>query len=156
MTQILVGLHILVSAILMINLMIAVLSDSFQRVHDNAQEQSTLQQAKSILHHEYYGMDKETAIQFAEVMKTDMRLLDYSEVSDVKVRIDPGFWSKVANFFGFKSTFYFEHSPIGGNPLVLPYDDDGVDGNEIVKASVRSLRILENMEEKMEDADLFT
>lgn len=84
MAYLLVALHLFVSAVLMINLMIALLSDSFQRVYDNAQEESLLQQAESILSFEYFNLDAQKALEFAHWLKTDMNMLSVADKEKIK------------------------------------------------------------------------
>ena len=49
MAQILCGTYLAVSSIVLLNLFIALMSDTFQRVYDNAKANSAMQRASSIL-----------------------------------------------------------------------------------------------------------
>ena len=55
--------------------------------------------------------------------------------------------------------WYLTNVKTGGNPLVLPYDDDDHAGQnedqKPKKASVKSLQILETLEQKFENSDIF-
>ena len=73
MSYILVTFNILVTAVIFMNLMIALLSDSFQRIFDNAYAVALLQQAESIMNHEHYTMDVNEKFVFASFLDTDSR-----------------------------------------------------------------------------------
>ena len=66
---ILIGGHILIGSIIAINLMIALLSDSFQRVYDNAQEVAIYQQAEAIKTLEDFYVQPEVSIGFLREME---------------------------------------------------------------------------------------
>merc|ERR1712178_77667 len=57
MCYLLVALNILITAVIFMNLMIALLSDSFQRIYDNAYAVALLQQAESIMNLEHFTLD---------------------------------------------------------------------------------------------------
>lgn len=58
MAQILCGTYLGVSAIVMLNLFIALMSDTFQRVYDNAKANAAMQRASTILTMEENMADK--------------------------------------------------------------------------------------------------
>lgn len=68
MTYLFVGMNFLICAIIFMNLMIALLSDSFQRIYDNAHSVALLQQADSIMGMELYNLDKDKLLEFAELL----------------------------------------------------------------------------------------
>lgn len=72
MTYILVGFHFLMSSIIAINLMIALLSDSFQRVYDNAQAVAIYSQAQAIQDLENYGMTSQEKFEFIDKLSKSL------------------------------------------------------------------------------------
>merc|ERR1711884_724764 len=100
MCYILVTLNILITAVVFMSLMIALLSDSFQRIYDNAYAVALLQQAESIMNMEHYTLDVGKRQEFCRWLARDSRLVENAE--------DGG----------------------GGNPLRETYDDDGDEDDE--------------------------
>ncbi|XP_041358930.1 transient receptor potential cation channel subfamily V member 3-like isoform X1 [Gigantopelta aegis] len=70
MADILIGTWLALSAILCLNLFIALLSDTFQRVYDNAQSNAVMQKAITILNI-WEGMSKKRQMKFLKFVHTE-------------------------------------------------------------------------------------
>merc|ERR1739848_373229 len=73
MCYILVFLNILVTAVIFMNLMIALLSDSFQRIYDNAHAVAIRQQAETIMNLEHFSLSPGSRLKFASLLDLDSR-----------------------------------------------------------------------------------
>ena len=122
MCYILVALNILITAVIFMNLMIALLSDSFQRIYDNAYAVALLQQAESIMGLEHFTLNVDSKLKFADWLDKDGRTKEN--------KFDGG-------------------NPLQESYDDDASDDEEDDGyGDMKKASVRSVEILEEIKEK--------
>ena len=142
MAYILIGMHFLLGSIIAINLMIALLSDSFQRVYDNAHAVANYQQALAIKNLEDFYLDAKIRQEFIVKLNSPK---------------EPENGSSNSNFDKNHANLYPKSSEIikygYGNPLEEDYDDDEdtVDEGygEMKKSSIRAVELLEEMYEKL-------